>query len=100
MPKQKPQRPQRPPKSKSTFIKIGGSPMSGVRLRYVLRGHTRAIHRIAWSPDGLYVASPSKDDTIGIWDVQTGAFIHELRGHSNEASDEASDVAWSPDSRR
>ncbi len=36
----------------------------GVKLVRTLRGHTGAIARIAWSPDGRMLASPSEDMTI------------------------------------
>jgi WD40 repeat protein len=44
----------------------------GVKLVRTLRGHTGTIGRIAWSPDGRTLASPSHDKTIRIWDVETG----------------------------
>ena len=64
----------------------------GFTLRHTLRGHTDKISRIAWSPDGKKLASPSYDGTIRIWDVQTGQLIHTLEGHSNGVMA----VAWSP----
>lgn len=36
----------------TTFTEIGGSPVPGLTLRHVLRGHTDLIGRIAWSPEG------------------------------------------------
>ena len=62
MGKRKPYQPNAAPKPKSsrkkresqstTFTEIGGSPVPGLTLRHVLRGHTVWIGRIAWSPDG------------------------------------------------
>lgn len=57
------------------FTEIGGSPVPGLTLRHVLRGHTDSISRIAWSPDGKYLASPSRDKTIRIWDVSMGECV-------------------------
>lgn len=94
MTKQKPQRPPRTRKSKPTFTEIGGSPVPGLTLRHVLRGHTGRIDRIAWSPDGTYLASPSSDRTIRIWDTRSGASIHSLVMHSS-----VHDIAWSPDGK-
>jgi WD40 repeat protein len=51
-------------------VDIGGSPLPGITLRQVLRGHEPGITRIAWSPDGRYLASPSRDKTIRIWDIE------------------------------
>ena len=36
------------------------------------RGHTKEITQIRFSPDGRMLASSSKDDTVRIWDVDTG----------------------------
>jgi WD40 repeat protein len=44
----------------------------GVKLLRTLRGHTGYIGRIAWSPDGRLLASPSADETIRLWDAETG----------------------------
>lgn len=75
---------------------IGSSPMPGITLRTVLRGHTSEINRIAWSPDGRYLASPSYDMTIRIWDVSRGKCVSVLKGHK----DAVISVAWSPDGQR
>ncbi|QRW24524.1 glycine dehydrogenase [Rhizoctonia solani] len=37
------------------------------RILGPLKGHTRHIHSVAFSPDGLYLASGSWGDTIRIW---------------------------------
>lgn len=79
-----------------TFTEIGGSPIPGFTLRHVLRGHTQWINRIAWSPDGLYLASPSNDSDVRIWNTQSGTCVHTLKGHSNSVLG----VAWSSDSQR
>ena len=79
-----------------TFTEIGGSPVPGLTLRHVLRGHTGNIFRIAWSPDGAYLASPSADKTIRIWDAASGVWVRTLEGHT----DRVVSVAWSPDSQR
>jgi small GTP-binding protein len=74
------------------FVEIGGSPVPGLTLRHVLRGHEGWIGRIAWSPDGKYLASPSNDTTIRIWDVSTGECIHVLEGHTTLVNS----IAWLP----
>jgi len=53
----------------------------GVKLVRTLRGHTDAIGRIAWSPDGMILASPSNDKTIRLWDAKTGECLRILKGH-------------------
>ena len=74
----------------------GWQPVPGVTLRLTLRGHKDWIGRIAWSPDGKWLASPSNDKTIRIWDAVTGKVVRTLAGHTNTVYS----VAWSPDGRR
>ena len=79
-----------------TFTEIDGSPIPGLTLRHVLRGHKKPINRIAWSPDGSYLASPSDDKTIRIWDARSGECLRSTHGNSGWVFS----VAWSPDGRR
>jgi small GTP-binding protein len=106
MGKRKPKRPRAVPKpdpsleqekpQATTFTEISDSPVPGFTLRHVLRGHERWIGRIAWSPDGSHLASPSADNTIRIWDTRSGTCVHTLQGHTERIYS----VAWSPDSQR
>ena len=60
-----------------------------------MRGHEERIGRIAWSPDGRIIASPSLDGTIRLWDVETGLSLEKLDARSGPVNC----VAWSPDGR-
>lgn len=62
------------------------------KLRHELRGHREPVFRMAWSPDGELLATPSRDSTIRIWDTRTGAELHVLRQHRPDVNQ----VAWSP----
>jgi WD40 repeat protein len=48
------------------FMEIGKEVVPGIKLRCICRGHTDTIGRIAWSPCGRFIASPSEDNTIRI----------------------------------
>lgn len=58
-------------------------------------GHYERIASIAFSPDGTFLASGSADNTIKLWDVQTGDLIHTFSGHA----DEVRSVAFRADGR-
>ena len=49
-----------------------------MRLDRTLRGHKGPIGRIAWSPNGRIIASPSDDGTIRLWNGQTGECLRTL----------------------
>jgi len=60
-----------------------------------LRGHSKAISSVQFSPDGHYLASASNDKTLRLWDaMEDGRYISTLTGHSLGISD----VCWSHDS--
>jgi WD40 repeat protein len=73
------------------YIKVGRSPTKGIKLRQIFRGHTERIQEISWSPDGRYLASPSDDKTVRIWDEVTGECFVTF-----EEQDEIKHSAWSP----
>lgn len=57
------------------------------------KGHTGLAQAVAFSPNGHLLASGSRDQTIRIWDVQTGQCLKTLKGHT----DEVRSVAFSLD---
>ncbi len=56
--------------------------------------HERSVVTVAFSPDGMSLASGSCDGTIRIWEVATGACRRELSGLSG-----VTELAFSPDGR-
>jgi small GTP-binding protein len=72
------------------FMDVGGSPSPGITLKHVLKGHTDTINRIAWSPDGKLLASPSEDNSIRIWDSETGECLKII-------AETVPDAKWSLD---
>ena len=62
----------------------------------VLRGHTGSVYSAAFSPDGKRIVSASWDETVRIWDVQTGKELQKLEGHTKVVSS----ASFSPDGKR
>src|SRR5207248_11346640 len=60
---------------------------------YPLAGHTGTVLSVAWSPDGQMLASGSEDQTVRLWNGQSGELLHTLEGHG----DAVNSVAWSAD---
>jgi len=65
---------------------------AGFNLRHTLQGHDGPIGRIAWSPDGEMLATPSSDRTVRVWNTKTGKEARVLREHG----DRVISVAWDP----
>jgi WD40 repeat protein len=63
----------------------------------VLRGHSGSVLCVASSLDGTRIASGSSDNTICVWDSQTGALaMRPLQGHTGVVVS----VCFSPDGMR
>jgi serine/threonine protein kinase len=56
-------------------------------------GHSDTVWSVAISPDGQTLVSGSEDDTIKVWNLNTGEEIYTI----NEHSDDVFSVAISPD---
>jgi WD40 repeat protein len=62
-----------------------------------LKAHSYSVRSVAFSPDGRHVVSGGDDETIRVWDAETGEeVVGPLKGHS----DGVRFVAFSPDGRR
>jgi WD40 repeat protein/serine/threonine protein kinase len=59
------------------------------------RGLTAEVLSVAFSPNGGLLAAGSKDQTVGLWDVASGAHIHPLVGHGAGVRS----IAFSPDGK-
>ncbi|OSZ82449.1 hypothetical protein CAP35_04045 [Chitinophagaceae bacterium IBVUCB1] len=47
-------------------------------------GHTSWVYGVKMTPDGSHIVSGSKDKSIKIWNVATGALVRTLNGHTDE----------------
>jgi WD40 repeat protein len=70
------------PLAQLTLAKIAYSP--GAMLW--LNRHTSLIIEAASSPNAMLAATASRDDTVILWDMETGAAVHILRGHTADAN--------------
>ena len=63
--------------------------------KQTLQGHTSAVLKVAWHPDGNRLASASTDHSVRVWDPTTGKLMLSLIDPSSEMKT----VAWSPDGK-
>ncbi len=69
----------------------------GTALLLTLKGHSDWwVTTVAITPDGLRAVSGSKDDTLKVWDLETGQELKTLEGHSGGVNT----VAITPDGLR
>lgn len=60
-------------------------PITGSRGS-ILSGHTKNVTSLAFSLDGTLLVSGSEDNTIKIWDIQTGGVVRTFRSGTHQAS--------------
>jgi WD40 repeat protein len=60
-----------------------------------MEGHTDCVTYVAFTADGKSIVSVSKDNTIRIWNVVSGAETAKMEGHA----DAVGSVAFSPDGK-
>ena len=59
---------------------------SGGHLLRTLEGHTSIVNRVTVAADGK-VVSASSDETLKIWDINTGKLLRTLEGHTDKVKD-------------
>lgn len=66
-----------------------------LRCLHTLSGHSSWVTSVAISPNNQVFASSSLDDTIKVWNLQTGEELFTLKGHSRGVNS----IAISPDGK-
>ncbi|KAF7967840.1 hypothetical protein HWV62_32914 [Athelia sp. TMB] len=62
-------------------------------LQQLFEGHTSGVKTVAFSPDGRRVASGSRDNTVRVWNTETGALLAgPFKGHTGGVNS----IAFSP----
>jgi WD40 repeat protein len=71
---------------------------SALRTRRVvalLHGDTAAVHHAQFAPDGKTIATVHTDDSVRLWDAESGKMLVKRTGHGGQVFT----VAYSPDSK-
>lgn len=58
----------------------------------IYHGHAEQVFCVAWSPDGQWLASGSRDTTVQVWNPQTRQLQATFRDHDLQVTR----LAWSP----
>jgi WD40 repeat protein len=72
--------------------------VSRTELR-TLAGPGGKVWSVAFNSDGHTLASANRDNTITLWDIDSGKEIQSLEGHLGEQGHLAESMAFSPDGR-
>ena len=66
------------------FILFLPTKVATAQLKATLEGHTDNVWSVAFRPNGVMLASASWDQTVRLWNVNTGRHLRTLTGHTNE----------------
>src|ERR1700710_1106461 len=88
----KPEAAATPATSQAAPVEVAPNPAA---LKLTMKGHTKPVTGVAFSPDGLSLASGSSDGTVKIWNAQTG----DLKQTHEEAGTEIHAIAFAPDGK-
>lgn len=74
-------------------------PAGGPLLR-IFSGHQEEVNSLAVTPDGRWVVSGSSDETVKVWDLNTGIEILTFEGHNFNKYNSIRAVVAAPDSKQ
>jgi hypothetical protein len=60
---------------------------------FELKKHTDWVYAVAFSPDGVLLASADRSGGLHLWEAETGRFYFDLPGHKGAVTA----IAWRPD---
>ncbi|MEM7495575.1 MAG: pentapeptide repeat-containing protein, partial [Myxococcota bacterium] len=65
--------------------RLGQAVLLGTRFgeQAFFKGHTDSVNSVGFSGDGTRVASGSSDNTVRVWDMQSGAQLQVFKGHTD-----------------
>ncbi|HSE32588.1 MAG TPA: hypothetical protein VLA93_13530, partial [Pyrinomonadaceae bacterium] len=63
--------------------------------KVIITGHGADVKSVVFSPNGEIVASGSKDQTVKLWNAQTGELLRTFTGHRGEQNS----IAFSHDGK-
>lgn len=89
------QKPISSPPSVSSSVAVSKPVSRGWRCIHTLKDHSSLVTSLAVSSNSLIVASGSLDDTIKLWNINTGELFNTLFGHLNAVNS----VAFTPDGK-
>jgi len=72
---------------------------------FTYNGHSSYLISAAWSPDGKCIVSGGGDNTVRVWDANTGNTLYTYRVHEGSPirpgfASEVWEIIWSPDSSK
>ncbi|XP_050374524.1 uncharacterized protein LOC126792068 [Argentina anserina] len=82
-------------KIKNSGEKLGSILFTIKSIIFVTAGHSEAVFSVAYSPDGMQLASGSGDTTVRLWDLNTQTPLYTCSGHKNWVLC----IAWSADGK-
>jgi WD40 repeat protein/serine/threonine protein kinase/DNA-binding SARP family transcriptional activator len=75
------------------LVQIWDITPSGEKEWLTLTGHHGVVHRATYSPDGRQIATVSSDQTVKLWNADSGELLMTMSGHTGDVRA----VAFCPD---